>query len=92
MCLCCINSHYDQVTVAADKITMILKAADVSVEPYWPSLFAHALDDVDIKVIISNVSSMAAASAGDVAAVPTKEEKKEMKEESEESNDDTGFG
>ncbi|CAI9726833.1 acidic ribosomal P1-like [Octopus vulgaris] len=92
----------DQVTVTADKIAMILKAADASVEPYWQSLFVHALDDVDIKAIFSNVGSMAAAPAGraptggfapagDVAAVPAKEEKKEMKEESEESNDDMGF-
>ncbi|XP_014790358.1 60S acidic ribosomal protein P1 [Octopus bimaculoides] len=94
----------DQVTVTADKINTILKAANVSVEPYWPSLFARALDGVDIKAMLSNIGSMAAAPAGgapaggaapagDAAAAPAKEEKKEeKKEESEESDDDMGFG
>ncbi|GAB1603124.1 60S acidic ribosomal protein P1-like [Argonauta hians] len=91
----------DQVTVTADKISTILKAANVAVEPYWPSLFARALDGVDIKGMLSNVGSMAAApAAGQAAAAPAgdagapaKEEKKEeKKEESEESDDDMGFG
>ncbi|XP_029640834.1 60S acidic ribosomal protein P1 [Octopus sinensis] len=94
----------DQVTVTADKINTILKAANVAVEPYWPSLFARALDGVDIKSMLSNIGSMAAAPAGgapaggaapagDTGGAPAKEEKKEeKKEESEESDDDMGFG
>jgi large subunit ribosomal protein LP1 len=30
----------DDVAVTSEKITTILKAAGVDIEPYWPSLFA----------------------------------------------------
>eukprot|EP00745_Piridium_sociabile_P000711 TRINITY_DN1043_c2_g1_i2.p3 TRINITY_DN1043_c2_g1~~TRINITY_DN1043_c2_g1_i2.p3 ORF type:complete len:114 (-),score=41.38 TRINITY_DN1043_c2_g1_i2:107-448(-) len=92
----------DQVAVTADKLTTILKAAGVSVEPYWPSLFAKALEGISIKELVSNVGSSAgaapasAAAAGDAAggaAAPVEEKKKEeKKEESEESDEDMGFG
>ena len=32
--------HDDGISITADKIATILKAAGVSVEPYWPTLFA----------------------------------------------------
>jgi len=85
-----------------EKIQTILKAAAVDVEPYWPGLFAKALEGVNIKDLITNVGSgigsgpavaggaaPAAAAGGD-----KKEEKKEEKKaESEpESDDDMGFG
>ena len=91
----------DQVAVTADKLTTILKAAGVSVEPYWPSLFAKALEGVSIKELVSNVGSSAgaapAAAAGGAApaaggAAPAEEKKEEKKEESEESDEDMGFG
>lgn len=47
----------DQVAITSDKIATILKAAGVSVEPYWPSLFSKALDGVNVKEMISNISS-----------------------------------
>ncbi len=34
-----------------------LQAAHVEVEPFWPSLFAKALEGVDVKNLISNLSS-----------------------------------
>merc|ERR1712130_788670 len=75
-------------------------AADVKGEPYWPGLFAKALEGVDVKALITNVGSgagaapaggapAAAASSDAPAAVEKKEEKKE---ESEEEDDDMGFG
>jgi len=89
----------DEVTVTAEKINTILKAANVEVEPFWPGLFAKCLETVDIKDLISNVGSgvgaapaagAAAPAAGGAAEAPKEVAKKE--EEPEESDDDMGFG
>ena len=40
----------DEVAITGDKIATLLKAAKVEVEPYWPGLFAKALEGVDVKV------------------------------------------
>ncbi|XP_041361440.1 60S acidic ribosomal protein P1-like [Gigantopelta aegis] len=90
----------DQVTVTDEKINTILKVAGVSVESYWPSLFAKALDGINVKDLITNIGSAAgsapAAGAGPAAAAAPeakKEEKKEVKkEESESEDEDMGFG
>jgi len=48
-----------------EKIQTILKAANVEVEPYWPGLFAKALEGVNVKDLITNVGSgVGAAPAG----------------------------
>jgi len=96
--------HDDGISITADKISTILKAAGVSVEPYWPTLFAKALDGVDIGSLLGSLGSAASAvSAGPVggggaaaAAAPAAEEKEEVKEEKkeeseEESDEDMGF-
>lgn len=77
-----------------------MKAADYDVEPYWPGLFANALEGVDVRELITNLGSGAAAPAASAsssapaaaAEEPKKEEKKkqEVKEESE--DEDMGFG
>jgi len=97
----------DDVAITGDKISTILKAANVTVEPFWAGLFAKALEGVDVKSLISNVSSGAgvaaapAAGGGGVAAAAPeaakeagkKEEKKEEKKKEEsESDEDMGFG
>ena len=45
----------------AEKISTILKAAKVDVEPFWPGLFAKCCESVDIKELCSNVGSGAGA-------------------------------
>lgn len=74
-----------------------MKAANVEVEPYWPGLFAKALEGINVKDLITNVGSgggAAAPAAAVAAAVPEAAvEKKVEKEESDEgSDDDLGFG
>ena len=51
-----------------------MKAADVKVEPYWPGLFAKALDGLNLKSMITNVGSGvgAAPAAGAAAAGNTR--------------------
>jgi len=90
----------DDVAITGDKISTILKAAHVEVEPYWPDLFARSLEGVSLKDLISSFGSAApAAAAAPVAAAPVaaakeepakggkKEEKKPAKEEEEEDDD-----
>jgi len=90
----------DDVTVTGEKISTIVKAAGVTVEPYWPGLFAKALESADLKALITNVGSGvgaapaaggAAPAAGGAAAEAPKEEKK-VEEEEEDEDDDMGFG
>lgn len=47
----------DDISITAEKLQTILKTANVEVEPYWPTLFAKALEGVDIKGLITNISS-----------------------------------
>ncbi|KAM7218728.1 60s Acidic ribosomal domain containing protein [Rhypophila decipiens] len=91
----------DGVEVTADKLTTLIKAANVvDVEPIWASLFAKALEGKELKDLLTNVGSGGGAAAapaaggaaagGAAAAEEAKEEAKE--EEKEESDDDMGFG
>ena len=83
-----------------EKISTILKAAKVTVEPFWPGLFSKALTACNVKDLITTVGSgvgsgpaAAAAPAGGAGgAAPAEEKKEEKKEESEEEDDDMGFG
>ena len=67
----------------------IIKASGNEVEPYWPGLFAKALEGQDIAALLTNVGSGAPAAGGAAAAggdaAPAKEEEK--KEEPEEEVD-----
>merc|ERR1712190_498859 len=91
----------EDVAITGEKIQTILKAAGVEVEPYWPGLFAKALESCNIKDLITNVGSGvgsapaagggAPASGSTAAAVEEKKEEKKDEPE-EESDDDMGFG
>ncbi|XP_050720817.1 60S acidic ribosomal protein P1-like [Eriocheir sinensis] len=92
----------DEVPITAEKISTILKAANVSVEPYWPGMFAKAAAGLDLRSMVSNVGSGAgvgggapaaggAAPAAGGAAAPAAEAKKEEEPEAEESDEDMGF-
>ncbi|KAJ8916176.1 hypothetical protein NQ315_016315 [Exocentrus adspersus] len=92
----------DDIAVTGEKIQTILKAANVDVEPYWPGLFAKALEGVNVKELITNIGSgvgaapaagaaAAATPAAAAAVTPAKEEKKK-ESEPEESDDDMGLG
>jgi large subunit ribosomal protein LP1 len=95
----------DDVAVTAEKIQTLLKAANVEVEPYWPSLFSKALESVDLKALITNVGSGVgaaapaagapaggAAPAADAGAGKKDDKKKKEPESEEEEDDDMGFG
>ena len=93
----------DEIPITAEKLSTILKAANVQVEPIWPSLFARALSNINVRDLITKVGSTAGAASGAPASAATaapaeaKEEKKEAKkeekkEEEEEEDEDMGFG
>ncbi|GKU88985.1 hypothetical protein SLEP1_g3188 [Rubroshorea leprosula] len=95
--------HDDGIAVTAEKIATLVKAANVSIESYWPSLFAKLAEKRNIEDLIMNVGSGSGAApaaiaapgggaggaAAAAAAAPAAEEKKE--EPKEESDDDMGF-
>ncbi|PHT53568.1 60S acidic ribosomal protein P1-3 [Capsicum baccatum] len=89
----------DGIPITSEKIATVVKAANISVESYWPSLFAKLFEKRDIEDLILNVGTgggpavaVAAAPAGGgggAAAAPAAAEKKE--ETKEESDDDLGL-
>lgn len=97
----CLILHDDGIAVTAEKIAKLVKAANVSVESYWPSLFAKLVEKRNIEDLITNIGSgggggapvavaaPAGGGGGAAAAAPPPEEKKE--EPKEESDDDMGF-
>ncbi|XP_039047988.1 60S acidic ribosomal protein P1-like [Hibiscus syriacus] len=87
----------------AEKIATLVKAANVSVESYWRSLFAKLFEKCDIENLITNVgaggggapvaaAAPVAAVGGGSAAAPAPAEEKKKEEPEEESDDDLGFG
>ncbi|XP_016695874.1 60S acidic ribosomal protein P1 isoform X2 [Gossypium hirsutum] len=83
-------------------IATLVKAANVSVESYWPSLFAKLFEKCNIEDLITNVGAAGAgaavaaaapvaAGAGGGAAAPPPAEEKKKEEPEEESDDDMGF-
>ena len=61
-----------------DKINALLKAASYEVAPYWPGLFANALEGIKVTDLICNLGSAPAAGAAPAAAAaPVAAAKKE---------------
>ncbi|XWS31979.1 hypothetical protein CRYUN_Cryun23aG0121300 [Craigia yunnanensis] len=93
--------HDDGIPITAEKIATLVKSANVSVESYWPSLFAKLFEKCNIEDLITNVGAggggapvaaaapIAAGGGGGAAAPPPAEEKKDEPEE--QSDDDMGF-
>eukprot|EP00210_Caulerpa_lentillifera_P000237 g230.t2 len=94
--------HDDDLPITAEKILTIIKAAGITVEPYWPPLFEKLFESRNIGDLIANVGAgggggapIAAApgaavgggGGGDEAAA-----KEEEKEEEEESEDEFYYG
>ncbi|KAJ6686352.1 60S ACIDIC RIBOSOMAL PROTEIN P1 [Salix purpurea] len=79
----------DNIAITAEKIAELVKAANVQIESFWPSLFAKLLEKRNIEDLILNVGSDAGAPAHAAPAVEEKK-KEEVKEESE--DEDMGFG
>merc|ERR1712228_594087 len=61
------------------KIQTILKAAGVDVEPYWPGLFAKALESCNVKDLITNVGSGVGAAPAAGGAAPAAGEQHPLK-------------
>ena len=79
--------HDDNISITADKIATLVKAANVTIEPYWPSLFAKLAEKRNIDDLVLNAGgggapvavvapAAAAAGGGADAAAPAAEEKK----------------
>ncbi|KAM1612250.1 hypothetical protein FF2_000929 [Malus domestica] len=92
--------HDDGIPITSEKIATLVKAANITVESYWPGLFAKLAEKKNIDDLILNVgaggggAAVAVAAPGGGAAAPATaapaaEEKKE--EPKEESDDDMGF-
>ncbi|KAK5776225.1 hypothetical protein PVK06_044184 [Gossypium arboreum] len=92
----------DGIPITAEKISTLVKAANVSVESYWPSLFAKLFEKCNIEDLITNVGAAGggaavaaaapvAAGGGAGAAAPPPAEEKKKEEPEEESDDDMGF-
>ncbi|CAK8569084.1 unnamed protein product [Lathyrus sativus] len=91
--------HDDGIPITAEKISTILKAADVTVESYWPSLFAKLTQSKNVDDLVLNsgaaggpavvsAGGAAPAAGGAAAEAPVETKKEEAKEE---SDDDMGF-
>merc|ERR1712050_752169 len=83
--------HDSELDISEDKLNKVIKASGNKVEPYWPGLFAKALDGQDIGKLLSNVGTGAPAAGGAAAgggAPAAKEEKKEEEKKEEEDEGD----
>ncbi|KAG1355316.1 60S acidic ribosomal protein P1 [Cocos nucifera] len=93
--------HDDGIPITAEKISTLVKAANLKIDSYWAPLFAKLLEKRSVDDLILSVGSggggapvavsAPAGGAGGAAAsadAPAAEEKEEPKEE---SDDDMGF-
>merc|ERR1712014_94402 len=88
--------HDSKLEITGEKLNKVIKASGNTVEPYWPGLFAKALEGQDINSLLSNVGSAGpaaggAAPAGGAAAEEAPKEEKKKEEEPEEDVDMGGL-
>jgi large subunit ribosomal protein LP1 len=98
----------DNVDIKGEKIASILKAANYEIEPYWPGLFAGALEGVKVTDLIKNIGSAPVATGAPVQAATTtaaaddkkaaagkeavKKEEKKVEKDDSDEGEDMGFG
>ncbi|CAN6440889.1 unnamed protein product [Victoria cruziana] len=94
--------HDDGIPITAEKIASVVNSANVSIESYWPSLFAKLMEKRSVEELILSAGSggggasvavaapAAGASAGGGGAPAAVIELKK-EEPKEESDDDMGF-
>ncbi|PWA13745.1 60S acidic ribosomal protein P1 [Artemisia annua] len=61
-CACtyaCLILHDDGITITAEKIVELLRAENVSVESYWPGLFAKLCEKKNLDELIMNIGAAA---------------------------------
>ncbi|CAL0302195.1 unnamed protein product [Lupinus luteus] len=92
--------HDDQIPVTADKISALLKSANVKVESYWPTLFAKLAEKRNLGDLIVSaggggaavaVAAAPVAAAGGSPAAAAAAPAPQKEEPKEESDDDMGF-
>merc|ERR1739838_66245 len=86
--------HDEGLAITADQLLALTKAANVSVQKFWPTLFAKALQGKDVDQLLTRgggaaAPAGAAGAAGAAApasgdAAPAEEKKEELKESSDE--------
>merc|ERR1712000_552101 len=87
--------HDDKLPITVENINSLLAAANVKVAPFWPRIFAKALNGRDASqiddIILGGGAVAAPVAAAGGAAAPAAEEKP-AEEEEEEEDEDMGFG
>jgi large subunit ribosomal protein LP1 len=83
--------------ITADKLSLLLTAANVEVESIWPSIFEKALKDKDLGALLFSIGATPAsaptgATAATTSGATTAAVVEEKVEEKEESDEDMGFG
>ena len=58
----------------ADRIKKLINASNVKIEPYWPSIFAKAVEGQDINSFFSFGGSSSGSSTGTAPAQPAAKE------------------
>lgn len=82
--MCCMRVVYGQ----KENLDKIVKAAGLTIAPYWSTVFASNLKDKDILDLLAAPGAGAAAPAGAPVDAPAEEKKEEVKEEEEEEEED----
>lgn len=77
-----------KVEVTKENLDKIVKAAGLTIAPYWSTVFASNLKDKDILDLLAAPGAGAAAPAGAPVDAPAEEKKEEVKEEEEEEEED----
>ena len=96
--LCCsyaaLMLHDEGLEITAERLNKIIKASGNSVQAYWPTLFAKALNTTKIGELLQNVVSAgpAVAGSGPVEGGPAPAEEKEKEEEKKEEVEDVDMG